>query len=61
MKKSKFTDAQIAFVLRLADGARAAGCVGPRNDKSPSISAEALVSQFKMDAGTGFEPVTFRL
>jgi len=25
MKKSKFTDAQIAFVLRLAEGARAAG------------------------------------
>ena len=32
-----------------------------RDAKSPSLLAGALVLQIKMDAGTGFEPVTFRL
>jgi hypothetical protein len=32
-----------------------------RNGKRLGVDAEAFVSQIKMDAGTGFEPVTFRL
>jgi len=37
------------------------GLAGGPNSKSPSVSAEALSEQVKMVAGTGFEPVTFRL
>ena len=35
------------------------GCIG--NGKPPGGEAEALAVQVKMVAGTGFEPVTFRL
>ena len=49
---------ELGAILRLAEGARVAG---GQNDKSPGGVAEAFVSQVKMDAGTGFEPVTFRL
>ena len=58
---------ELGAILRLAEGARAAGAGGagmssrPGNDKRPSIAAEAVFSQVKLDAGTGFEPVTFRL
>ena len=44
---------ELGAILRLAEGAR--------NDKSPGGVAEAFMVQVKMDAGTGFEPVTFRL
>jgi hypothetical protein len=36
-------------------------CSGPNNTKRPGGDAEAFWEQVKMDAGTGFEPVTFRL
>ena len=52
---------ELGAILRLAEGARASGAGGPQNDKRPSVSAEALALQIKLDAGTGFEPVTFRL
>ena len=32
-----------------------------RNTKRPGNVAEAFLEQIKLDAGTGFEPVTFRL
>ncbi|WP_439598247.1 recombinase family protein [Falsiroseomonas sp.] len=44
---------ELGAILRLAEAAR--------NDKRPSISAGAFIEQIKGDAGTGFEPVTFRL
>jgi site-specific DNA recombinase len=47
---------ELGAILRLAEGARDA-----RNGKRPGFGAEALIEQIKMDAGTGFEPVTFRL
>ncbi len=34
---------------------------GSANDKGPSVSADALGVRVKLVAGTGFEPVTFRL
>jgi len=37
------------------------GLAGGPNSKIPSVPAEALAEQVKMVAGTGFEPVTFRL
>ena len=44
---------ELAAILRLAEGAR--------NSKGADLSADALCGQIKMVAGTGFEPVTFRL
>ncbi len=44
---------ELGAILRLAEGAQ--------NRKRPGIVPEAFVEQIKMDAGTGFEPVTFRL
>ncbi|PWS36803.1 resolvase [Falsiroseomonas bella] len=44
---------ELGAILRLAEGAR--------NQKRPGGVAEAFVGQIKLDAGTGFEPVTFRL
>jgi DNA invertase Pin-like site-specific DNA recombinase len=44
---------ELGAILRLAEGAR--------NGERPGVVAEAFVEQIKMDAGTGFEPVTFRL
>ena len=46
-------------ILALADGALQ-GRAG-RNADRPGDVAEAFLSQIKRDAGTGFEPVTFRL
>ena len=46
-------------ILRLAEGTRSAA--GARIDKRPGGVSEAFEMQIKMDAGTGFEPVTFRL
>ena len=37
------------------------GLAGRSNSKSPSMFARALSEQVKLVAGTGFEPVTFRL
>jgi hypothetical protein len=56
----------LGAILRLAEEARSAGaggsCAsGPENGKRPNCVAEALLMQIEMDAGTGFEPVTFRL
>ena len=47
---------ELGAILRLADRLG-----GARNGKRPGVEAEALIEQIKMDAGTGFEPVTFRL
>ena len=47
---------ELGAILRLAEGAR-----GARNGKRLGVEAEALFEQIKLDAGTGFEPVTFRL
>ena len=44
---------ELGAILRLSDEAR--------NAKRPGITAEAFVEQMKGNAGTGFEPVTFRL
>ena len=49
----------LGAILALAEGARAAS--GPGNAKRLGGVAEAFALQIKMDAGTGFEPVTFRL
>ena len=49
----------LGAILTLAEGARAVS--QPKNAKRPNVSVGALLLQFKMDAGTGFEPVTFRL
>ena len=43
---------ELAAILRLS---------GARNAKAPAGGPELLVEQVKMVAGTGFEPVTFRL
>jgi hypothetical protein len=44
---------------------RAAGVQGPLpqtlNAQSPSLVGDGLACSVKWDAGTGFEPVTFRL
>ena len=37
------------------------GLAGSPNSQSPGVSVGALAEQVKMVAGTGFEPVTFRL
>jgi len=50
---------ELAAILGLAGGTNTNG--GGPNSKSPSVSAEALSEQVKLVAGTGFEPVTFRL
>jgi site-specific DNA recombinase len=53
----------LAAMLRAA-GAGALVGVGPRNAKSPPAGADGLdvfLSSELVDAGTGFEPVTFRL
>ena len=53
---------ELGAILRLAAGAGGPGMSSrPENGKRPGISAEAFLEQIKMDAGTGFEPVTFRL
>ncbi len=49
----------LGAILALAEGARSVS--GPGNAKRLSVLAEALSVQVKLDAGTGFEPVTFRL
>ena len=43
---------ELGGILRFAD---------PETRKRPGGEAEAFLSQIKGDAGTGFEPVTFRL
>ena len=43
---------ELGGILRFAD---------PETRKRPGSVAEAFLSQVKGDAGTGFEPVTFRL
>ncbi len=43
---------ELGAILRFAD---------PQTQKRPGDVAEAFLSQVKRDAGTGFEPVTFRL
>lgn len=48
----------LGAILALADSARTSG---PGNAKRPGSVPEAFVVQIKLDAGTGFEPVTFRL
>ena len=48
----------LGAILALADGARLSGS---GTGKRPGFVPEALLVQVKMDAGTGFEPVTFRL
>ena len=50
---------ELAAILGLSGGANING--GGSNSKSLSGSAEALSEQVKLVAGTGFEPVTFRL
>ncbi|WP_237213357.1 recombinase family protein [Falsiroseomonas oryziterrae] len=52
---------QLRIEVRGALGAILALAEGARNDKRLGCVAEALLVQIKMDAGTGFEPVTFRL
>ena len=57
---------ELGALLRLEQGVRAsggggAGLSGAGNAERPGMSAGALALQIKMDAGTGFEPVTFRL
>ena len=47
---------ELGAILRLAERPG-----GGRNGQRPGVEAEALVEQIKLDAGTGFEPVTFRL
>ena len=47
---------ELGALLRLADGARSDGEAG----KSATVPF-LFMEQIKMDAGTGFEPVTFRL
>ena len=49
----------LGAILALAEDARSVS--GPRNAKRLGCNAEALSVQIKLDAGTGFEPVTFRL
>jgi site-specific DNA recombinase len=46
---------ELTAILSLAEGARTA------KSASGGMPAGALVEQIKMVAGTGFEPVTFRL
>ncbi len=55
---------RIELVGHLAAMLRAAGVAGSANAKSPSAGADGLevfLSSVQVDAGTGFEPVTFRL
>jgi len=49
----------LGAILALAEGARSN--TGVRNAKRPGCVAGAFMEQIKLDAGTGFEPVTFRL
>ena len=49
----------LGAILALAEGARSVE--GPGNAKRLGSVAEAFCVQAKLDAGTGFEPVTFRL
>ncbi len=50
---------ELAAILGLAGGTNTNG--GGPNSKNPNVFAGALSKQVKMVAGTGFEPVTFRL
>jgi site-specific DNA recombinase len=54
-------DGRLRVEVRGALGAILALAEGARNGERPGGVAEAFVSQIKRDAGTGFEPVTFRL
>ncbi len=49
---------ELGAILELAEGARMSE---PGIGKRPGRVPEAFMVQVKMDAGTGFEPVTFRL
>ena len=56
--------ARIELQGHLASMLRLAGAYGPGNAKSPPGVPDGLVmflGSAKVDAGTGFEPVTFRL
>ena len=49
----------LGAILRLAQGARAAG--SGIDNRPAAFAVGAMLVQIKGDAGTGFEPVTFRL